>query len=193
MMLRGNLATRPFYIERLVSALLVVLALIALALTAYNATRLTALSSRRSPLRAQIAADEAEVNRVRSEAAAIQGTVDRTALQTLAGSTRLANSLITARTFSWTTFFGVIEDTIPMDVRITAVSPEIEKVASGNAGKLIVAKVSTERLPSLAQRFQVSSIPALSVFARGREINRAAGARPAAAIQSFVYQSIDAI
>jgi thioredoxin 2 len=73
------------------------------------------------------------------------------------------------------------------------VAPEIEKVASGNAGKLIVAKVSTERLPSLAQRFQVSSIPALSVFAHGREINRAAGARPAAAIQSFVYQSIDAV
>jgi hypothetical protein len=127
MMLRGNLATRPFYNERLVSGVLVILALIALALTAYNATRLTALSSRRSALRAQIAADEAEVNRVRSEAAAIQGTVDRTALQTLAGSTRLANSLITARTFSWTTFFGFIEDTIPMDVRITAVSPEIEK------------------------------------------------------------------
>jgi thioredoxin 2 len=71
------------------------------------------------------------------------------------------------------------------------VAPEIEKVASGNAGKLIVAKVSTEQLPALAQRFQISSIPALSVFANGREVNRAAGARPAAAIQSFVYQSID--
>jgi thioredoxin 2 len=71
------------------------------------------------------------------------------------------------------------------------VAPEIEKVASGNAGKLIVAKVSTEQLPALAQRFQVSSIPALSVFAHGRELNRTAGARPAAAIQSFVYQSID--
>ena len=71
------------------------------------------------------------------------------------------------------------------------VAPELEKVASGNAGKLIVAKVSTEQLPSLAQRFQVSSIPALSVFSNGREVKRAAGARPAAAIQSFVYQSID--
>lgn len=139
MMLRGNLATRPFYNERLVSAVLVILALVAVALTAYNATRLTALSSRRSELRAQIAADEGEVNRVRAEAAAIQGSVDRTALQTLAGSTRLANSLITARTFSWTTFFGFIEDTIPMDVRITAVSPEVEK------GEIIVTLLALGR------------------------------------------------
>jgi thioredoxin 2 len=71
------------------------------------------------------------------------------------------------------------------------VAPELEKVASGNAGKIIVAKVSTERLPAVAQRFQVSSIPALSVFVHGKEIDRAAGARPADAIQSFVYQSTD--
>ena len=69
------------------------------------------------------------------------------------------------------------------------VSPEVAKVASGNAGKMIVAKVSTETLPGLAERFHVSSIPALSVFANGREVGRTAGARPAAAIQSFIYES----
>src|SRR5215203_1849851 len=63
------------------------------------------------------------------------------------------------------------------------VAPELDRVASGNAGKLLVAKVNTERLPSLAQRFQVSSIPALAVFAHGRELNRTLGAQPAAAIQ----------
>ena len=72
-------------------------------------------------------------------------------------------------------------------------APELEQVASANAGKLVVAKVSTEELPQLAQRFRVNSIPALSVFSAGREVNRAAGARPAAAIQSFVYQSIDGV
>jgi thioredoxin 2 len=71
------------------------------------------------------------------------------------------------------------------------VAPEIEKVASAKAGKLIVAKVSTERLPALAQRFQVGSSPALSVFADGKELNRATGARPAAAIQTFVDQTME--
>jgi hypothetical protein len=31
----------------------------------------------------------------------------------------------------------------------------------------------------------------MALFAHGREVNRMAGARAAAAIQSFVYQSID--
>jgi thioredoxin 2 len=72
------------------------------------------------------------------------------------------------------------------------VAPEVAKVASGNAGKMIVAKVSTETLPQVAARFQVSSIPALSVFSKGREVGRTAGSRPAAAIQSFVYEHVAA-
>lgn len=127
MMLRGNLATKPFYNERLVTMALVVLTLIVVALTIFNATRLVSLSSRRSALRAEMAADEAKAAQIRADATAVENSVDRAALQDLAGSTRLANNLITARTFSWTTFFGYIEDTIPFEVRITAVSPEIEK------------------------------------------------------------------
>lgn len=126
MMLRGNLATRPFYNERLVSLALLVLLLIVLALTAVNVIRLTSLSSQRSALRAQIRADEDQAGRIREGARAVQNSVDRTALMNLAGSTRLANELISARTFSWTNFFGYIEDTIPYDVRLTAVSPEVE-------------------------------------------------------------------
>ena len=126
MMLRGNLATRPFYNERLVSLVLVVITLIVVALTVFNATRLTALSSRRSELRAQMSADETQASQIRAGAVAVQNGVDRSALQTLAGSTRLANTLIVARTFSWTTFFGYIESTIPYDVRLTAVTPEVE-------------------------------------------------------------------
>lgn len=126
MMLRGNLATRPFYNERLVSLLLLVITLVVVALTIFNVTRLTALSSRRSELRAQMNADEAQAAQIRAGAVAVQNSVDRSTLQNLAGSTRLANSLIGARTFSWTTFFGYIESTIPYDVRLTAVTPEVE-------------------------------------------------------------------
>lgn len=127
MMLRGNLATRPFYNERLVTLLLALIALVAVALTVFNASRLLQLSSRRSELRAQMDEDSADAARIRGNAVAVQNSVDRAALLSLAGSAREANSLIDARTFSWTTFFGFIEDTIPTGVRLNAVSPEIEK------------------------------------------------------------------
>lgn len=147
MMLRGNLATRPFYNERLVSLVLIILAVVAVALTIFNATRLVSLSSRRSALRSEIAADEAQAAQVRANATAVQNSVDRAALQELAGSTRMANNLITARTFSWTTFFGYIEDTIPLDVRITAVSPEVEK------GEIIVTMLLLGRTEGDVETF----------------------------------------
>jgi hypothetical protein len=147
MMLRGNLATRPFYNERLVTLAIVVVTVIVVALTIFNATQLVSLSSRRSALRAEIAADETQAAQIRANATAVQNSVDRAALQDLAGSTRLANNLITARTFSWTTFFGYIEDTIPFDVRITAVSPEIEK------GEIIVSMLLLGRSESDIEAF----------------------------------------
>jgi thioredoxin 2 len=70
------------------------------------------------------------------------------------------------------------------------VAPELERVASANAGSLLVAKANTEELPSVASAYRVASIPALAVFFRGRILGRTEGARPAADIQRFVAQSI---
>lgn len=70
------------------------------------------------------------------------------------------------------------------------VEPELRKVATANAGRLVIVKVDTEALPGLAGRFQVMSIPAMSVFAGGREVGRTVGARPARAIESFVNDSL---
>src|SRR5579871_1783719 len=44
------------------------------------------------------------------------------------------------------------------------VAPELEKVAAANAGKFVVAKVNTEALQDLSQRFQIRSIPTMAVF-----------------------------
>ncbi len=70
------------------------------------------------------------------------------------------------------------------------VAPELEKVAASHAGRWVVAKVNTEALPGLGRRFQIQSIPTMGVFAQGRELSRTSGARPAAAIQSFVQQAV---
>ncbi len=65
-------------------------------------------------------------------------------------------------------------------------APEFAKVAAGSAGRWLVAKVNTEALPGLAQRFRVSAIPLMALFKAGREVARQAGAMPAAAIRKFV-------
>jgi hypothetical protein len=125
-MLRGNLATRPFYNERIVTLLLALVAAVVLALTVTNVTRLMQLSSRRSELRSQIAADEAAAARIRQTAATVQQGVDRTALASLAGSAREANALIDERTFSWTTLLTLIESAIPMGVHLVSITPEFK-------------------------------------------------------------------
>ena len=66
------------------------------------------------------------------------------------------------------------------------VAPELVKIAAEGAGRWLVAKVNTEALPALGQRYRVTAIPLLVLFKGGREIARQAGALPATAIRQFV-------
>lgn len=70
------------------------------------------------------------------------------------------------------------------------VAPELVKVARANAGAFLVVKVDTELLPALGARYGVQSIPTMAVFRAGKEVSRTMGARPAAAITSFVRQAL---
>ena len=69
------------------------------------------------------------------------------------------------------------------------VAPEIKKVAEHMAGKALVLKVDTDANAELSARFGIRSIPTIGVFANGREVNRASGARPAAAIEALIPQA----
>ena len=62
------------------------------------------------------------------------------------------------------------------------VAPELEKIASATSGRVIVAKVDTEALPAVAQRFAIQSIPTMILFQNGVEARRLSGAMPAAEI-----------
>ncbi len=62
------------------------------------------------------------------------------------------------------------------------VAPELEKLASDRAGRLVVAKVDTEALPEVAGRYGIRSIPTMIVVRGGAEARRSSGAMPAAAI-----------
>jgi thioredoxin 2 len=69
------------------------------------------------------------------------------------------------------------------------VAPELAKMAGEGAGRWLVAKVNTEELPGLAQRFRISAIPTLILFKAGREVARQAGAMPAPGIRQFIQQA----
>jgi len=126
-MLKGNLATRPFYNDSLATLVIAVVAVLAVALTGYNGWKLVTLSGQRSDLGARIDRDRAEAARLRASATAVEHSINPRSLAALAGSAREANDLIDQRTFSWTTFFGVIERTLPVEVRLTAVAPRVER------------------------------------------------------------------
>jgi len=126
-MLKGNLSTRPFYNDRIVTVAIAAGAALILLATVFNATRLYTLSSERSQVRARVEADAREAARIRAEADALQGRIDRVTLARLATSAREANQLIDQRTFSWTRLLGQLEDTLPPGVRLTAIAPRPDR------------------------------------------------------------------
>jgi len=69
------------------------------------------------------------------------------------------------------------------------VAPELQKVAARQAGKVLVVKVNTDELSELGERFSIRSIPTLAVFVGGKEVSRAAGARPADQIETLIAQA----
>lgn len=122
-MLRTNLSTRPFYNERAVHLLLALAAVIVLALTAFNAIRIIALSRQNTELSSLINRDHDEAQRLTREAQRIRAGINQAELEATARGAELANGLIDQRTFSWTEFFNHIEETLPPDVMLTSVRP----------------------------------------------------------------------
>jgi len=61
-----------------------------------------------------------------TEAAAVRAQINAKELETVASAAREANSIIDQRAFSWSGLFDQLEQTLPDDVRITAVAPSID-------------------------------------------------------------------
>jgi len=126
-MLRGNLATRPFYNERLVSLGMILGLVVVLGLTAFNASQILSLSRQRAAFKADQARDDGEAAAVHAATLGVQKSVDQVRLAALARQTREANELIDQRTFSWTVFFDHIEKTLPLDARLISVAPRVNR------------------------------------------------------------------
>jgi len=72
------------------------------------------------------------------------------------------------------------------------VAPELERIATSNAGRYLIVKVNTDALTDVAARFRIRSIPTLALVFGGREIDRVTGVRPASEIEAFVSRALAA-
>ena len=140
MILRTNLATRPFYNTQAVRALLGVLGIVVLAVTAFNIIEYARLSGRERTLGARADQAETEAARLRGDAARVRAQIDPKELVAVSSAAREANSIIDRRAFSWTDLFSEFEQTLPPDVRITEVAPRQELTGEFKVSMLVEAR-----------------------------------------------------
>ena len=68
-------------------------------------------------------------------------------------------------------------------------APQLYQAAQEGAGEFVAAKVNTQDLPQVVERFQITGIPTLILFKNGRIAARKSGAMPAEMLKQFVEQA----
>jgi Tfp pilus assembly protein PilN len=126
-MIRGNLATRPFYNERPVRLVVGILVLLVALATLFNVTEALRSARRDSALETTAAQDEARARELSATADALRAGVRVDALRADTDRAHQANDLIDRRTFSWTALFNRLEATLPENVRITSIRPQLDQ------------------------------------------------------------------
>jgi len=90
------------------------------------------------------------------------------------------------------------QSTIPVLVDLWApwcgpcrmVSPALERLARGMAGRIKLVKVNVDTAPLIGQRFAVQGIPTLLLLDRGRVVARQTGAAPEPALRTWIEQGL---
>ena len=153
-MLRSNLATRPFYNERLVHWILAGAGLLVILFTVYNVSEYLRLSGRQGGLAADAARDEAMARTLQARAAEARQRIDPKGLQRISEQASEANAIIDARTFSWTALFDDIEATLPPTVMLTAITPRID--ADGAVVRFTVVGKTVEAINTFVERLEAT-------------------------------------
>lgn len=79
----------------------------------------------------------------------------------------------------WAPWCGPCKMMAPAFTQVAATSPECRFL-----------KVDTQSQPTLAQRFNIRSIPTLALFINGKEITRQSGAMDAAGLKRWIGQQL---
>ncbi len=126
-MIRTNLSTRPFYNDRAVTFWIVALGILVALATLFNVSRARYDSGSNTELATRAVQDEARAAEMRANALKLRAGVDARQIDAISVDARQANELIDRRTFSWTALFNRFEGTLPADVRITSIRPDIDR------------------------------------------------------------------
>lgn len=70
------------------------------------------------------------------------------------------------------------------------IAPHVEALAEEYSGRAKVGKLDTDQNRAIAQRYGISSIPALIVFKDGRPVDQLLGAAPKANIQGLIDKAL---
>ena len=65
-------------------------------------------------------------------------------------------------------------------------SPVLDALARERLGQVLIAKLDTDRNPSMSARYAVRGIPTLIAFQRGREVAREVGAVPRPRLDALI-------
>ena len=122
-MLKLNLATRPFYNERVIDSVLLLLGIVALVLMVTGGRTVFQLSNTYTDVVRMAELSETQVGTVTQEMVALNQSVSEDELEALRLSAAEANRLIDQRVFSWTELFNIIEQTLPNRVMLTGLRP----------------------------------------------------------------------
>ena len=152
-MIRGNLATRPFYNEPAVHLWLFVAALIVAVASLFNVVQMLRYSRSDTELARQAANDEARAAELRAEAARLRATVDAQQIERASLEAHQANELIDRRTFSWTALWNEFEATLPPNVRITSFRPRTDP-KRGNVVTITVVARGVDDVQQFMERLE---------------------------------------
>ena len=122
-MLKLNLATRPFYNERVIDSVLLLLGIVALVLMVAGGRTVFQLSNTYTDVVRMAELSETQIGTVTQEMVALNQSVSEDELEALRLSAAEANRLIDQRVLSWTELFNIIEQTLPNRVMLTGLRP----------------------------------------------------------------------
>jgi sulfur carrier protein ThiS len=147
-MLRTNLATRPFHNRRAIHLVLGSAALLVAALTVANGLAFSLLTAREREVAGDVMQAEARTLELQRQTRRLRQGLDHAQLEAIATAARHANRLIDRRVFSWTSLLGVVEATLPAEMRVTSMTPETDA-----EGRLVVAIAVVARRADVVSDF----------------------------------------
>jgi hypothetical protein len=134
-----NFASQPSRNETLPAVLFGAASVLLVAVTAYHAIVVRSLlPERTSKLHKEVAALEAEIERLQTE---VRGMKAPTPDKGLLAEWGALKELVDRRTFSWTGLFARLEQVLPREVRLVSIAPDVK------GGQVVLAITAVARPP----------------------------------------------